>query len=147
MTLQPLSTHCQFTASVDLEHRMSGERYHELVMLPTTPMTTKSKPLPLICPRCCLAHLMCADVPALPQLQFVTSMGPMTTGMKGELLIDPSKDPVVRGALVVDAGHVVWPPPPPLPVATPSKPENNKGSDKVGTGSGGCTAAMWNTNP
>lgn len=51
--------------------------------------------------------------------KFLLSMGPFTTGVKDQFLIDP-KDDAVRGALVLQDGVLMWPPPPPpvLPFPT-----------------------------
>ena len=43
--------------------------------------------------------------------KFLLSMGPFT-GHKSTFLLD-HKDPAVRGALVLDQGQMMWPPPPP----------------------------------
>eukprot|EP00899_Mesostigma_viride_P007597 jgi/Mesvir1/16839/Mv15732-RA.1 len=51
--------------------------------------------------------------------KFLLSMGPFSTGNKGELFIDP-KDDAVRGALVMEKGTLKWPPPPP---PAPPKPK------------------------
>ena len=48
--------------------------------------------------------------------KFLLSMGPFT-GHKGSFLLDHN-DPAVRGALVLDRGQMMWPPPP-APVSTP----------------------------
>ena len=42
--------------------------------------------------------------------KFLLSMGPFT-GHKGTFLLDHN-DPAVRGALVLDRGQMMWPPPP-----------------------------------
>lgn len=43
--------------------------------------------------------------------KFLLSMGPFSTGKKGEFLID-HKDDAVRGALVLEGGEMRWPAPP-----------------------------------
>ena len=43
--------------------------------------------------------------------KFLLSMGPFTTGKKGEFLID-HEDEAVRGALVLENGKMMWPAPP-----------------------------------
>ena len=49
--------------------------------------------------------------------KFLLSMGPFSTGKKGEFAIDYS-DEAVRGALVLDKGTLTWPAPPPKQAAT-----------------------------
>eukprot|EP00884_Botryococcus_braunii_P006438 jgi/Botrbrau1/15796/Bobra.4_1s0147.1 len=62
--------------------------------------------------------------------KFLLSMGPFTTGVKDHFLIDP-KDDAVRGALVLQDGTLVWPPPPPpAPAVPPKKPEPVKEEPK-----------------
>lgn len=57
--------------------------------------------------------------------KFLLSMGPQTTKVKGEFLID-HEDQAVRGALVTENGKNMWPapplPPPPPPKAAAAKP-------------------------
>eukprot|EP00798_Chlamydomonas_sp_ICE-L_P027667 gene27668-7308_t len=43
--------------------------------------------------------------------KYLLSMGPFSTGKKGEFLVDHS-DIAVRGALVLEDGNMMWPPPP-----------------------------------
>ncbi|CAD7700091.1 unnamed protein product [Ostreobium quekettii] len=61
--------------------------------------------------------------------KFLLSMGPFTTGTKGEFLID-HQDEAVRGALVLDNGEMMWPAPPPKQTAAPAKkPEVKKAAE------------------
>lgn len=54
--------------------------------------------------------------------KFLTSLGPFSTGKKGSLFLDHPNDPVIRGALVLEGGALMWPPPPPPPVPIAAKP-------------------------
>lgn len=56
--------------------------------------------------------------------KFLLSMGPHTTKTKGEFLIDHD-DQAVRGALVTEAGKIMWPAPP-LPPPPPKKPHHTR---------------------
>jgi len=54
------------------------------------------------------------------QANFLLSVGPQTTGTKGEFLVD-YEDPAVRGMLVVDGGRLTWPAPPYEPPPAPKQ--------------------------
>lgn len=60
--------------------------------------------------------------------KFLLSMGPFSTGKKGEFLLDHA-DEAVRGAMVLEDGNLMWPAPPPkqaAKVAAPPKKEEPK---------------------
>merc|ERR1719398_192057 len=54
------------------------------------------------------------------QANFLLSVGPQTTGTKGEFVVD-YEDPAVRGMLVVDGGKLTWPAPPYEPPPAPKQ--------------------------
>lgn len=94
--------------------------------------------------------------------KFLLSMGPFTSGKKGEFMID-HKDDAVRGALVLEEGELMWPAPPlPAPAApapsaaaaAKSEPvgpkdlyEDNMRSALVTTGAVGATLALGAVSP
>ena len=60
-------------------------------------------------------------------LKFLLSMGPFSTGVKGQFYID-HKDDAVRPALVMEGGQMMWPAPPlVLPVDTSKKVRGRRG--------------------
>lgn len=93
--------------------------------------------------------------------KFLLSMGPFSTGKKGEFVIDQDDD-AVRGALVLDEGKLMWPaPPPPVPADAP-KPKvveekketgpkdlynDNLNSALVTTGAVGASLAIGAVSP
>mmetsp|Transcript_2504 Transcript_2504/g.4004 ORF Transcript_2504/g.4004 Transcript_2504/m.4004 type:complete len:1047 (-) Transcript_2504:308-3448(-) len=66
--------------------------------------------------------------------KFLLSIGPFTTKVKDEFVID-EKDEAVRPMLILDNGNLKWPPPPPpqQPAPKPSVPTDSKTDiEKVG---------------
>merc|ERR1711871_671022 len=62
--------------------------------------------------------------------KYVLSMGPQTSGDKGFFDID-HEDYAVRGALVLQDGQGMWPPPPPPETAAPAAPKATSAEPEV----------------